>query len=305
MFVANDGRCADAGGEQGRGRPGPGDRAAAAGWRARGRRRPAAWWRRLECGTVRRSACGQPRTWPFSFSPGQPPGRPRRHERRAADGGVRAPGRHQAAEHRPVRLFLAEFDPGQHRHVSRVPAGAAAVHLVVRNWTLSQLLISAVAGCFARRRWPARGSRRAALNLAHHARRGLPHGRVRRVPVPGARYPAWHAATRGRSVAGRRPGRAVRAGARGRGFLVLALAVMALAAGAAGRAGPGPGAWDLRDPVWDHPAWQRLANAVKCCFALSAGGLRAYLKMGTGHRERRARLTRSAGACTRSPRSRH
>ncbi len=154
------------------------------------------------------------------------------------------------------------------------------MHLILRNWTLSELAVSGVAGCFAM------------VSLARLAgtRRAVPY----LLTMPAAVFlmvgyaeclflalaiPAWHAATRGRW---RRA--ALLAGLSGlvredAVLLTLALIVMALT-----RQNPqapqAPPAQDLRehdllDPVWEHPAWQRLGNATKCLSALA--GPAAYV----------------------------
>jgi hypothetical protein len=151
------------------------------------------------------------------------------------------------------------------------PLTLAAAHLAVRNWTLSELAVSGVAGCFAVVSLARlAGNRRAVLYLlTMPAAVFLTVGYAESLFLALA-IPAWHAATRGRwrraallaALAG-----LVRVDAV---FLILALAVMALA-------GPRPQvvpAQDLRehhlqDPVWDHPAWQRLGNALTCCCAFA------------------------------------
>ena len=165
------------------------------------------------------------------------------------------------------------------------PLTLAAVHLVVRNWTLSELLVPAVAGCFAVVSLARlAGSRRVVLYLLT-----MPAAIFLMVGYAECLFlalavPAWHAATKGRwwrasllaGLAG-----LVRVDAV---FLAIALAVMALS---------GPPAQvrptqdlrehELRDPVWEHPAWQRLGNAVTCCFALAGpAAYEIYLRVRTG-----------------------
>jgi hypothetical protein len=165
------------------------------------------------------------------------------------------------------------------------PLTLAAVHLVLRNWTLSELVVSAVAGCFAM----------VSLSRLAGNRRAVPY----LLTMPAAIFlmvgyaeclflafaiPAWHAAAKGRW---RRA--AVLAGLSGlvrvdAVFLILALAVMALT-------GPLPQvvpaldlrARELQDPVWEHPAWQRLGNAVTCCYAFAGPvAYEIYLRVRTG-----------------------
>jgi hypothetical protein len=151
------------------------------------------------------------------------------------------------------------------------PVTLAAVHLMVRNWTLSELVASGVAGCFAVVSLSRlAGNRRAVLYLLT-----MPAAVFLLVGYAECLFlalaiPAWHAAAKGRWWRA-----CVLAGLSGlvrvdAVFLILALAVMALT-------GPRPQvvpvrdlrAWDQQDPVWDHPAWQRLGNAVTLCCALA------------------------------------
>jgi hypothetical protein len=165
------------------------------------------------------------------------------------------------------------------------PLTLAAAHLVVRNWTLSELVVSGVAGCFAMVSLSRlAGNRRAVLYLlAMPAAIFLTVGYAECLFLAFA-IPAWHAAARGRwwraaALAGLAG--LVRVDAV---FLVLALAVMALA----GSRAPVPPALDLRehdqrDPVWEHPAWQRLGDAVKCCCGLAGPvAYEVYLRVCTG-----------------------
>jgi hypothetical protein len=165
------------------------------------------------------------------------------------------------------------------------PLTLAAAHLVLRNWTLSELVVSGVAGCFAVVSLARlAGNRRAVLYLlTMPAAVFLMVGYAECLFLAFA-IPAWRAATRGRWWRA-----AVLAGLAGlvrvdAVFLVLALAVMALTRPRA----PGPPALDLRehdqrDPVWEHPAWARLGNALTCCCGL-AGPLayEVYLRASTG-----------------------
>ena len=135
------------------------------------------------------------------------------------------------------------------------PLTLAAVHLVVRNWTLSELVVSAVAGCFAVVSLGRLASNRRAVLylLTMPAAVFLMVGYAECLFLALA-IPAWHAAAKGRW---RRA--AVLAGLSGlvrvdAVFLVAALAVMALA-------GPRPQAppaldlreHDQRDPVLGPP----------------------------------------------------
>jgi hypothetical protein len=165
------------------------------------------------------------------------------------------------------------------------PLTLAAAHLVLRNWTLSELVVSGIAGCFAMVSLSRlAGNRRAVLYLlAMPAAIFLMVGYAECLFLAFA-VPAWHAATKGRWWRA-----AVLAGLAGlvrvdAVFLVLALAVMALT---------GPRAQvrpaldlredDLRDPVWDHPAWARLGNALKCCCGLIGPlAYEVYLRASTG-----------------------
>jgi hypothetical protein len=165
------------------------------------------------------------------------------------------------------------------------PLALAGAHLILRNWTLSELTVSAVAGCFATVSLSRlAGNRRAVLYLlTMPAAVFLMVGYAECLFLAFA-IPAWHAASKGRW---RRA--ALLAGLSGlvrvdAVFLILALAVMALA-------GPRPQvppaqdlrAHELRDPVWDHPFWPRLSNAVTCCCAFVApAAYEIYLRMHTG-----------------------
>ncbi len=266
--------------------PGPGDRAAAAGRLARARWLPAAWWRRLDGGD--RAALG---LWAAA------------HLALFVLAWAAAWVYHGDTSHAPLTGAFEHWDAIRLRNIAQYgyfspnsmpdntvmfpgfPLALAAVHVVVRNWTLSELLISGIAGCFAMVSLARlAGSRRAVLYLLTMPAAVFLMAGYAECLFLALAIPAWHAATRGRwwraSVLAGLSG-LVRVDAV---FLVLALAVMALA-------GPRPQvvpaqdlrAWDLRDPVWDHPAWQRLANAVKCCFALvGPAAYELYLKMGTG-----------------------
>ncbi|HEY6497737.1 MAG TPA: hypothetical protein VIZ43_31030 [Trebonia sp.] len=133
------------------------------------------------------------------------------------------------------------------------PMTLAAVHLVLRNWTLSELVISGVAGCFAVVSLSRlAGDRRAVLYLlTMPAAIFLMVGYAECLFLAFA-IPAWHAATRGRWWRA-----ALLAGLSGvvrpdAVFLIPALVVMALTG----------------------PPGKRLANAAKACCAVA--GLAAY-----------------------------
>jgi hypothetical protein len=142
------------------------------------------------------------------------------------------------------------------------PVVLAAVHLVLRNWTLSELSISAVAGCFAVVSLARlAGNRRAVLYLlTMPAAIFLMVGYAECLSLALA-IPAWHSATRGRWWSA-----ALLAGLAGLvrpdgAFLICALAVMALTG----------------------PRGQRIANAAKLSYA-AAGPLayEVYLSAHTG-----------------------
>jgi hypothetical protein len=165
------------------------------------------------------------------------------------------------------------------------PLTLAVAHLVLRNWTLSELVISGIAGCFAMVSLSrlARNRRAVLYLLTTPAAIFLMVGYAECLFLALA-IPAWRAATKGRWWRA-----VVLAGLSGlvrvdAVFLILALAVMALT----GPLAQLPPSQDLRehdllDPVWDHPVWQRLGNAVKCCCAF-AGPLayEIYLRVRTG-----------------------
>jgi hypothetical protein len=142
------------------------------------------------------------------------------------------------------------------------PMVLAAAHLILRNWVLSELVVSGVAGCFAVVSLSRlAGGRRAVLYLLT-----MPAAVFLMVGYTECLFlalaiPAWRAATRGRWWSA-----ALLAGLSGLVrpdalFLIPALAVMALTG----------------------PRGQRLANAAKCCCAV-AGPLayEIYLTVHTG-----------------------
>jgi hypothetical protein len=142
------------------------------------------------------------------------------------------------------------------------PMALAAMHLVLRNWVLSELVVSAVAGCFV------------VVSLARLA--GGRRGVLYLLTAPTAIFllvgyseclflafaiPAWHAATRGRWWRA-----ALLAGLSGlvrpdAVFLIVALVVMALTG----------------------PRGQRMLNADKACCALAGpAAYEIYLIVSTG-----------------------
>jgi hypothetical protein len=142
------------------------------------------------------------------------------------------------------------------------PVMLAAVHLILRNWVLSELVVSGVAGCFAVVSLSrlAEGCRAVLYLLTMPAAIFLTVGYTECLFLALA-IPAWHAATRGRWWRA-----ALLAGLSGlvrpdAVFLIPALAVMALTG----------------------PRGQRLANAVKGCCALAGpAAYEVYLTARTG-----------------------
>lgn len=142
------------------------------------------------------------------------------------------------------------------------PLTLAAVHLILRNWVVSELVVSGVAGCFAVVSLSrlASGRRAVLYLLTMPAAVFLMVGYAESLFLAFA-IPAWHAAARGRwwraallaAVAG-----VVRPDA---GFLIPALAVMALTG----------------------PPGTRLANTAKACLALAGpAAYEIYLTARTG-----------------------
>jgi hypothetical protein len=157
--------------------------------------------------------------------------------------------------------FSPHADPTRIVFFPGYPAVLAAAHLILRNWVLSELAVSAVAGCFAVVSLSRlAGDRRAVLYLVT-----MPVAIFLAVGYAECLFlalaiPAWHAATQGRW------GRAaLLAGLSGLVrpdgvFLILALAVMALT-GARGH---------------------RLVHTVKACFALAGpAAYEVYLEVHT------------------------
>jgi hypothetical protein len=160
----------------------------------------------------------------------------------------------------------AAFFPGY-------PAALAAGHLVMRNWVLSEIVVSGIAGCFAVVALArlAGGSRPVLYLIATPAAIFLMIGYAEGLFLAFA-IPAWHAAARGRwwraallaGLAG-----LVRPDAL---FLIPALAVMALTGYR------GPGTW----PAPAAAAGKRLANAATaCCALVGPAAYAAYLWLHT------------------------
>jgi hypothetical protein len=185
----------------------------------------------------------------------------------------------------------AAFFPGY-------PLVLAAAHLIVRNWVLAELLVSAVAGCFAMVSLARlAGERRAVLYLVTAPAAIFLLVGYSEVLFLAFAVPAWHAASRGRW-----PRAALLAGLAGLVrpdalFLIPALVVMALTgsyqpdrpagepdlvspATGAGQAGPGrPRFRGLpRDAIGT-----RLVNAVIAAAALAGpAAYEIYLRVHTG-----------------------
>jgi Mannosyltransferase (PIG-V) len=147
------------------------------------------------------------------------------------------------------------------------PIALAAVHVIARDWVLSELLVSGIAGCFAVVSLArlAAGRRAVLYLLIAPAAVFLMVGYSETLFLALA-IPAWHAATRGRWWRA-----ALLAGLAGLVrpdglFLIAALVVMALT----GRGGPGEGR-------------RSLVNAAKCCCAAAGpAAYEVYLKAHTG-----------------------
>jgi hypothetical protein len=142
------------------------------------------------------------------------------------------------------------------------PITLAAVHLILRNWVLSELVVSGVAGCFVVVSLSrlAAGRRAVLYLLTAPAAIFLMVGYTECLFLAFA-IPAWHAATRGRWWRA-----ALLAGVSGlvrpdAVFMIPALAVMALTG----------------------PRGSRLVNAAKACFALAGpAAYETYLTAHTG-----------------------
>ncbi len=149
------------------------------------------------------------------------------------------------------------------------PLVLAAVHLILRNWTLSELVVSGVAGCFAVVSLARlAGNRRAVLYLLT-----MPAAIFLMVGYAECLFlalaiPAWHAATKGRWYRA-----AVLAGLSGlvredAVWLILALIVMALTGPPVIPPRRDLRAHDLWDLGWANRISPRFGNAVKCYYAL-------------------------------------
>ena len=195
-------------------------------------------------------------------------------------------------EHAPLTAAFEHWDAGLLRNIAQhgyfapqsvtnnaaffpgYPAALAAGHLILRNWVLSEVVVSGVVGCFAVVALArlAGGSRAVLYLILSPAAIFLMIGYAEGLFLAFA-IPAWHAAARGRwwraallaGLAG-----LVRPDAL---FLIPALAVMALA----GYRGPG---------TWPEPAatlGKRLANAaIACCGLAGPAAYAAYLWLHTG-----------------------
>jgi hypothetical protein len=266
--------------------PGPDDRVTAAGRLAAARALPVAWWRRLDSGD--RAALGLwaaahlallvlawAAAWVYRGDPSHAPltGAFQHWDASLLQG---------IAQH---GYFSANSPPNGTVMFPGFPLTLAAAHLILRNWTLAELVVSGVAGCFAVVSLSRlAGNRRAVLYLlTMPAAVFLMVGYAECLFVALA-VPAWHAASKGRWWRA-----ALLAGLAGLVrvdgvFLILALIVMALT-GPRAQVVP---AQDLRehalqDPVWEHPAWQRLGNAVRCCCAFAGpAAYEIYLRAHTG-----------------------
>ncbi len=155
------------------------------------------------------------------------------------------------------------------------PAVLAAGHLILRNWVLSEVVVSGVVGCFAVVALArlAGGSRAVLYLLTSLAAIFLMVGYAE-VLFLALAIPAWHAAARGRwwraallaALAG-----LVRPDAL---FMIPALAVMALSGYR------GPGTW----PPAASTIGGRLANAARvCCGLAGPGAYDVYLWLHTGN----------------------
>ena len=266
--------------------PGPDDRVSAAGRLAAARALPVAWWRRLDSGD--RTALGRwaaahlalfvlawAAAWVYRGDPSHAPltGAFQHWDASLLQG---------IAQH---GYFAGNSPPNGTVMFPGFPLTLAAAHLILRNWTLSELVVSGVAGCFAVVSLSRlAGNRRAVLYLLT-----MPAAVFLMVGYAECLFlalaiPAWHAAAKGRWWRA-----AVLAGLAGLVrvdgvFLITALIVMALA-GPRAQAGPTQDlrARELQDPVWEHPAWQRLGNAVRCCCAFAGPvAYDIYLRVHTG-----------------------
>jgi hypothetical protein len=155
------------------------------------------------------------------------------------------------------------------------PAFLAAGHLILRNWVLSEIVVSGVAGCFAVVALArlARGNRAVLYLLTTPAAIFMMVGYAEALFLALA-IPAWHAAARGRwwraallaALAGLVRPDAI--------FMMPALVIMALT----GYGGPG---------TWPRPPARisaRLANAAKACCGLAGpAAYDAYLWLHTGN----------------------
>jgi hypothetical protein len=195
-------------------------------------------------------------------------------------------------EHAPLTSAFEHWDAGLLRNIAQhgyfgphavanntaffpgYPAALAAGHLILRNWVLSEVVVSGVVGCVAVVALArlAGGSRPVLYLLVTPAAVFLMIGYAEALFLAFA-IPAWHAAARGRWwLAALLAGLAglVRPDAL---FLIPALAVMALSGYR------GPGAWPPAGPSFRL----RLANAAKaCCALVGPAAYEVYLWVHTG-----------------------
>jgi hypothetical protein len=169
------------------------------------------------------------------------------------------------------------------------PAVLSVAHLIVRNWTLAELLVPAVAGCFAVVSLTRlAGGRRATLYLVTAPAAIFLMVGYSEVLFLALAVPAWHAASRGRwwraallaGLAG-----LVRPDAL---FLIPALVVMALTGSYRQHQATGPGGELDADSLAAYggpraPARLRLASAAAACTALAGpAAYEVYLRVHTG-----------------------
>jgi hypothetical protein len=155
------------------------------------------------------------------------------------------------------------------------PAALAVGHLILRNWVLSEIVVSGVAGCFALVALARlAGSSRAVLYLLTSVAAIFLMVGYAEVLFLAFAIPAWHAAARGRwwraallaALAGLVRPDAI--------FMIPALAVMALSGYR------GPGTW----PPAAATIGGRLANAARACCGLAGPvAYDGYLWLHTGN----------------------
>jgi hypothetical protein len=264
--------------------PGPGNRVTAA--RSGARWLPPAWWRRLDFND--RAALGLwaaahlalfmlawAAAWVYRGDPSHAP----------LTGGFEHWDAIRLRNIAQYGYFSPHSMPNNVVMFPGFPLVLAATHLVLRNWTLSELAVSAVAGCFAVVSLSrlARNRRAVLYLLTMPAAIFLMVGYAECLFLAFA-IPAWHAATRGRwwraSVLAGLAGLVRVDGV----FLILALVVMALT-GPRAQVAPTRDLreWESRDPFWEHPFWDRLGPAFRCCCAFATpAAYEVYLRVHTG-----------------------